>query len=428
MLQKISSPCLRNSPVAPVLQWCESPRWDSSMSIPWFPASSVELIDLQQQVTRLQALLQASRQVHSALRLEEVLSSVLRIIGRELEMTGALFTKPLLVYGEMPAEPCDNCARFLIEGKDGAGSTELVVWPGPGRTMSIYEQDFLDGLVLQATVAIENAHYHERSMEWARVQQDLDAARLIQRSLLPQKMPHIPGYSVAARSIACYEVGGDYVDLVGLADGLQMMVLADVAGKGLASAIVSSAFRSAFRASAAAALSLDEMAAHLNQQHFAEGAEARQRYVTAIFLKFDPKANRIEVVNAGHNPAFLFSADGAVLEIAASGTPIGLVPAMSYSVEAHPFLPGSRLLFYTDGLTEVFRGDEEFGPERLLDAFLKCKGQDATAILDSLWQQIQQFSGGARQYDDMSALALVHVDPVHADIVQPETAQERPHG
>ena len=378
------------------------------MSTPSFPANSADLIDLQQQVTRLQALLQASRQVHSALRLEEVLSSVLRIIGRELEMEGALFTQPLLVYGEMPPAPCENCVRFRIEGKDGAGSTELVVWPGPRRTLSLYEQDFLEGLVLQAAVAIENAHYHERSMEWARVQQDLDAARLVQRSLLPQTMPDIAGYSVAARSSPCYEVGGDYVDLVELTGGQQMMVVADVAGKGLASAMVSSSFRAAFRAGAAAGLCLEDLAAHLNGQHCAERAEARQRYVTAVFLKLDPNTNTIDVLNAGHNPGFLFSADGVVRELSASGTPVGIVAKMQYAVETHLFPPGSRLLLYTDGLTEVFRGEEEFGPERLLDAFLSCKEPNATAILDCLWQQTQDFSAGAPQCDDMSAIALVH--------------------
>jgi phosphoserine phosphatase RsbU/P len=208
------------------------------------------------------------------------------------------------------------------------------------------------------------------------------------------------------------------VDLVGLPDGSQVMALADVAGKGLASAIVSSAFRSAFRISAGAALPLEEMAARLNRQHCAEGSEARQRYVTAIFLKLDPKMNKIGIVNAGHNPAFLVSGDGGVRQIDASGTPIGILPESQYAMETHSFPPGSRLLLYTDGLTEIFRGEDEFGPERLLSAFLECQRMDATAILDSLWQQTHEFSGGAPQCDDMTALALVRT----------ENAEERPNG
>ena len=288
-----------------------------------------------------------------------------------------------------PQQPWDGCARFALLSKDGVQLTELVVNPGPGKTLSLYEQDFLEGLVLQAGVAVENAHYHERAVEWARVQQDLDAARAIQRSLLPQQMSEISGYSVAVRSSTCYEVGGDYVDIVSLPDGGEIMVVADVAGKGLASAIVATSFRSAFRAMALAGLPLAELAARMNQQHYGEGQEARRRYVTAIFLKLDPQTHTVEVVNAGHNPGFLISADKAVHEIEASGTPIGLVPMMEYTSETLAFPPGSRLLFYTDGLTEVFQGDDEFGPERLLATFRECKSrglycypQDPVATID----------------------------------------------
>jgi phosphoserine phosphatase RsbU/P len=379
------------------------------MSTSSFHQSHADIIDLQQQVARLQALLEISRQVHAAVGPEEVLQSVLRIVVRELEMAGAQVTEPSLTVGDMPAEPWEGCARFALLNKDGVQLTELVVNPGPGKTISIYEQDFLEGLVLQAGVAVENAQYHERAVEWARVQQDLDAARAIQRSLLPQQMTEISGYSVAVHSSTCYEVGGDYVDLVSLPDGSELMVVADVAGKGLASAIVATSFRSAFRAMALAGLPLAELAARMNQQHYGEGQEARRRYVTAIFLKLDPATHTVEVVNAGHNPGFLLSADKTVHEIEASGTPIGLVPMMEYRSEALAFHPGSRLLFYTDGLTEVFQGDDEFGPERLLATFRECKSEDCTAILKVLWQQLAEFSRGEPQQDDMTALALVRM-------------------
>jgi serine phosphatase RsbU (regulator of sigma subunit) len=379
------------------------------MSTSSFSNLHADVIDLQQQVARLQALLEVSRQVHAALKPEEVLQSVLRIVLRELEMPGAHITLPPITVGEMPPEPWEGCPRFTLLSKDGQALTELVVYPGAGKTLSIYEQDFIEGLVLQAGVAVENAHYHNRAVEWARVQQDLDAAQAIQRSLLPQQATEIAGYSVAVRSSTCYEVGGDYVDLVSLPDGTEIMVVADVAGKGLASAIVATSFRAAFRAMALAGLPLAELVGRMNQQHHSEGQEAQRRYVTAIFLKLDPSTHTVEVVNAGHNPGFLLSADRSVHQIEASGTPIGLVPRMKYSSETLSFQPGSRLLFYTDGLTEVFQGDDEFGPERLLATFRECKSQDCTAILKVLWQALAEFSHGEPQQDDMTALALVRV-------------------
>ena len=105
--------------------------------------------------------------------------------------------------------------------------------------------------------------------EFARVQQDLDAARNIQRSLLPQKLPAIGGYSLAFRSVTCYEVGGDYLDLVEQPDGSLLIAVADVAGKGLASAIWACSFRAAFRAMAITGLPLEELATRMNQHHWA---------------------------------------------------------------------------------------------------------------------------------------------------------------
>jgi serine phosphatase RsbU (regulator of sigma subunit) len=379
------------------------------MTVPVQPAHAVDTLDLQQEIVRLQALLETSRQVHSTIRLEEVLSTVLRIVVRELEMPGALITEPRMSYGEMCPEPWDGCFRFPLHDKDGRHVTELIVATPGGRPLTIYEEDFLERMALQAGVAVENARYYERSLEWARVQQDLHAARAIQRSLVPQEMPAIQGYSVAVRYSACYEVGGDYVDIIGLPDGAQVMAVADVAGKGLASAIVATAFRSAFRASVAAGLPLADLVSRLNRQHCAEGDEARNRYVTAIFLKLDPAGHRLEIVNAGHNPGFVVSAEGGTHQLKASGTPVGIVPIAEYKSEVVDFLPGSRLLFYTDGLTEVFHGDEEFGTERLLAAFLRCRAPECTAILDTLWQELRQFGGEASQQDDMTALALMRM-------------------
>ncbi|MGB6870089.1 MAG: SpoIIE family protein phosphatase [Acidobacteriaceae bacterium] len=372
-------------------------------------AHGVDTIDLQQEIVRLQALLETSRQVHSTIRQDEVLSTVLRIVVRELELPGAHITDPAMSYGEVPAAPWDGCFRFPLHDKEGHHLTELIVATPEGRPLTIYEDDFLERLALQAGVAVENARYYERSVEWARVEQDLHAARAIQRSLVPQKMPQIDGYSVAVRYSACYEVGGDCVDIMSLPDGVQVMAVADVAGKGLASAIVSTAFRSAFRASVAAGVALPELVSRLNHQHCAEGDEARNRYVTAIFLKLDPAVHRLEVVNAGHNPGFLARPDGSVHQLEASATPVGIVPFAEYRSEILDFPPGSRLLFYTDGLTEVFRGEEEFGTERQLASFLGCNALECTAILDTLWQELRHFSGDelVQQQDDMTALALM---------------------
>ncbi len=379
-----------------------------------------QTIDLQQQVARLQALLEVSRQVHSTTHETEVLESVLRIVVRELEMAGAAFSGTELSYGDAPQKNADGNLQdvhtYPLDDREGKRMTELVVAPPEGRPITLYEADFLEGLALQAAVALENARNHERNLQWARVQQDLDAARQIQRSLLPQQMPSVPGYSVAVKSQTCYEVGGDYVDIISLPEGGIIMAVADVAGKGLASAIMATSFRAAFRAMAITGVSLDLLATRMNQHHWLEGEEARRRYVTAIFLRLDSKRGEVEIVNAGHNPGFVITPDGVQHQIEAAGTPLGLLPGMQYSSERLSFPRGSRLLFYTDGLTEVFLEDEEFGQDRLLLEFSRARTGNADGILDALWVAIHGFSGGGPQEDDMTALVLCHL-PLHDPLV-----------
>jgi serine phosphatase RsbU (regulator of sigma subunit) len=371
-----------------------------------------DTIELQQQVARLQALLEATRQVHGTIHEDAVLKSVLRIVVRELEMAGAAFPEAGMSYGDVNVNGAGEAGSdevlliYPLADRDGRKMTDLVVASPGGRELTLSEADFLEGLALQAAVALENARNHKRNVEFARLQQDLDAARLIQRSLLPQKLPDIAGYSLAFRSNTCYEVGGDYLDIVEQPDGSLLIAVADVAGKGLASAIMSVSFRAAFRGMAATGMPLDDLATQMNQHHWAEGEEARRRYVTAIFMRLHPESGEIEVLNAGHNPGFLLEPGKEAHQFVAVGTPLGLLPGMSYSSERSVFPPGSRLLFYTDGLTEVFRGDEEFGAERLLNEFSTYPAERADGILDAVWTAIEAFGEGGPQADDMTALAL----------------------
>lgn len=372
-------------------------------------------LHLQQQIARLQALLDTTHRIHSTIELDNVLRSVLQITVRELEMAGAFFTAFPFSYGDIPprfllhppsSDPKRGCSRFPLMDRNGEVLTEMVVITREGAPLSLYEQDFLEHLATQAAVAIENARYHERTLDMERVKQDLACARDIQRSLLPQSFPEISGYSIAGRSQTCYEVGGDYLDIIPLPSGKLMIVVADVAGKGLASALVGSSFRSALRAIANSGMSLVEIATHMNVLHYKEGEESRRRYVTAIFLCLDPETHILEVVNAGHNPGFLLNGSDLPEMIEASGTPVGMLPFSTYSEEKYVLSDKAKLLIYTDGMTEVFQGNEEFGQDRLLEAFRTSRAVDAPSTLNSIWQTLDAFSNQESQSDDMTALVI----------------------
>ena len=376
-----------------------------------------QTLELQQQIVRLQALFEASRRIHSTIQLDEVLRCALEIVVRELEMEGAFFwgfpfsegrIPPRFLLTQKSSDLPRGCFRFPLIDKAGGNVTDLIVIPPDARQLSLEESDFLESLAVQTAVAVENARQHERLVHLERVEQDLASARAIQRSLLPQTVRGAPGYKAGVRSISCYEVGGDYLDFLALPSGEQIMIVADVAGKGLASAMVGSSFRAAFRAMASAGMSLVNVALQLNSLHYAEGPEAQRRYVTALLLRLNPECNTLEVLNAGHNPGLLSTGAGKKpILLEASGTPIGIFPFAQYVCEVHELAPGARLLAYTDGLTEVFRGEDEFGLHRLSEAFRTCAEKDSEGVLDHIWRTIEAFSTEQEQRDDMSALVLL---------------------
>src|SRR5580693_4462889 len=128
-----------------------------------------DTIELQQQVARLQALLEATRQVHGTIHEDAVLKSVLRIVVRELEMAGAAFPDAGMAYGDVPANGAANGAGsgevlliYPLADRDGRKLTDLVVASPGGRELTLSEADFLEGLALQAAVALEYARNHKR--------------------------------------------------------------------------------------------------------------------------------------------------------------------------------------------------------------------------------------------------------------------------
>ncbi|MCX6619781.1 MAG: hypothetical protein NTY38_01615, partial [Acidobacteria bacterium] len=187
-----------------------------------------QLISFQQEVARLQALLEASRRVHSTIEESEVLHCALELTVKELEADGAVFTGTGACYGTVPEDLRSPAARVPLRAKDGEIMTEFLLFHSRETGLSLEEEDFLEGLALQAAVALENARFHRRSLEFERIERDLEAAREIQRSLLPQSLPNVPGFGLGARSTACYEVGGDYLDILPLPSGDIILIVADV--------------------------------------------------------------------------------------------------------------------------------------------------------------------------------------------------------
>ena len=275
------------------------------------------------------------------------------------------------------------------------------------RVLDLDETDFLESLSVQASVAIENARFHARALQWQRVESDLAAARQVQLSLVPQEMPEIPSYGLAARSVTCYEVGGDYLDIVSMPSGETVIVVGDVAGKGLASALVGASFRSAIPRHGPRG---PEPAGDCHQ-HEPAALWRRRRGPPPLCHRhaacgWTPRRTLWKSSTPAITPPSWSAADGTLDKIKASGTPIGLLPFSSYRARKSSFNPGTRLLVYTDGMTEVFHGEDEFGEDRLLRDFLACNEPPRSGcwVLSGDAGRILRWTGPVGRYDRAGAV------------------------
>lgn len=256
----------------------------------------------------------------------------------------------------------------------------------------------LQALCDHVAVAIRNAQQlRAERAERIAIDRDANEARAIQQALLPKSSPYIPGFVVSGRSVPARAVGGDWYDFIPFPDGRWGIVLADVSGKGTAAALLMSATRGMFRSLAEACCSPGEVLSKLNQllvNDFPAG-----KFVTMVYAVLDPVARTVVFANAGHlQPLFIDDRGEQFLEVE-RGLPLGLGSG-DYSETEIKLTPGSRLVFYSDGITEAANSrDEEYGACRLAEHAVK-PGASAVSIVD----EVQSFANGSGVRDDASVV------------------------
>jgi sigma-B regulation protein RsbU (phosphoserine phosphatase) len=224
-------------------------------------------------------------------------------------------------------------------------------------------------------------------------------ARTMQQALLPKSSPYIPGFAVSGLSVPARAVGGDWYDFIPFPDGRWGLVLADVSGKGTAAALLMSATRGILRSLVEAACTPGEVLAKLNRllvEDFPAG-----RFVTMVYAVLDPVKRTLTLANAGHLRPLLITGRSAQFLDVERGIPLGLGPGDFSEVEVK--LPmGSRVVFYSDGITEAENHtDEEYGLVRLQEHFSRT---DASA--ESLLDDVRSFAGGSGLRDDASVILV----------------------
>lgn len=259
-------------------------------------------------------------------------------------------------------------------------------------------------LEMDYTACVCLEHYSEE--ERRRLESELELSQIVQRALLPQRMPEIRGVELAAFSRPSEIIGGDYFDFFQYRDGAHGLVIADVSGHGVSAGMLMSSLQTALRTMAPDTDSPAEILERINRFyihniHFTT-------FVTVFLARFDPATLCLTYVNAGHNPPILHHrGDSTITWLKPTAPAIGLVEEFHPRTDSVVFARGDSLLLYTDGVTEVLNvNNREFGMESLAELFRQNADLRAPDMLQVVRQSVSAFSDNKPLVDDVTMIAL----------------------
>jgi putative ABC transport system permease protein len=287
----------------------------------------------------------------------------------------------------------------------------VLLGPPEGRdSFTPSEKELLGSSAEVFALLIENARLNERALEQEKLRRDLALAAEVQRRLLPPHPPRSGVATLAAFTLPARTVGGDYYDFLDLPGGQIGVAVADVAGKGIAAALLMSVVQASLRVIAAdGELELSGLAAKMNR-FLHSSTTGTNKYATFFYAQLDARGRRLRYVNAGHNPPYLVrrvAADVEVTELSAGGTVLGLFPEIAYQDAQIDLCPGDLLVAFTDGVTEALdAAGEEFGEDRLKDLLRGAVGSAAEEVSSTLAGRMREWIAGTEQYDDLTFVVV----------------------
>ena len=368
-----------------------------------------------QEVTESFGCLETSIYLHDERRGEMVLSGVrgctLHHKGHRLKIGCEGMVGFVAANGQMRYAPDVRNDQYYVSCEESTLSEVAIPLHVGDQLVGVFTASHpeVDGFprqqlrILQAlcdhiAVAIHNARrLQSERAERADLDREAQEARAMQQALLPKSSPYIPGYVVSGLSVPARAVGGDWYDFIPFPDGRWGLVLADVSGKGTAAALLMSATRGVLRSLAEACCTPGEVLTRLNQllvDDFPAG-----KFVTMVYAVLDPAQRTVTFANAGHLRPLFVDHEGEHFLDTERGLPLGLACG-DYSETQIKLSAGSKLVFYSDGITEAENASgEEYGPCRL-SAHAAREGSSAVSIVDD----VRAFVDGASLRDDASVV------------------------
>jgi serine phosphatase RsbU (regulator of sigma subunit) len=256
--------------------------------------------------------------------------------------------------------------------------------------------------VSRAVEAQRRAAAERRDAE-RRAAHELEIAREVQARLFPQRLPELESLEYAGACVQTHQVGGDYYDFLDLGQARLCLVLGDIAGKGIAAALLMANLQANLRSQCATAAEQPEQLLQSVNRLFYENT-ADNAYATLFYSEFDDRTCRLRYANCGHLPALLVRRDGAVERLSATASVLGLFTDWPCRTAELQLSAGDLFAIYSDGITEaVNQRDEEFGEERLLDVMMQAGDRRPNHIVTTVLDEVRRFSGD-RQRDDVTLI------------------------
>jgi sigma-B regulation protein RsbU (phosphoserine phosphatase) len=268
----------------------------------------------------------------------------------------------------------------------------------------------LTAMASQAAIAIEHARLHEQELEAKLIARELETAKNIQQSFMPEGPPHLDGWDIAVFWKPVHNVAGDFYDFYALTDDLLALVIADVSGKGIPAALFMALTVSVLRFGMNLNLHPRDMIERANR--FIISYQRSRMFATVFVGYLDLPSGSMEFISAGHNPPFLYRAKTGQMEIVdAAGVAIGVFEAAKYDEKIIVLEPDDILVLYTDGITEIINSaEEEFGEDHLADLIAENAGRSAQEIAKIITDSIHRFAGDEESFDDETLIILKRAD------------------
>ncbi|MBM3813645.1 MAG: FHA domain-containing protein [Acidimicrobiia bacterium] len=266
--------------------------------------------------------------------------------------------------------------------------------------LSSGNRELLQTLALEASTVLENARLLEQERAKQRLEEELRIARVIQHSLQPRRLPQTGWYRVAGSSTASQQVGGDYFDLLELHPDCWALVVADVSGKGVSSALLAALLQGAFLTAGEEPEQIQQMLARMNRYLY-ERTEG-EKYAT-LFYSAVTRNGQMHWSNAGHCEPVLLGTDAAVRRLPSLSVPLGMLEGMEFPVQSTSLQPGDKIILFSDGLSEAQNENGDyFGSARLMEVLSASASMDCAALHAAVLHAVEQFTGGIPQQDDIT--------------------------